>query len=293
MIAFWSLLQITLVLAAVQLMDRTLWRRGASIVAVAAALVLPLFVPSWPLLRALLSSLALLSLVKVLQIARAPGSWPPRYRLWHGLAPFDVAATRPVSPSLDRRMLRSVLLYAALAAVFLIGLIQLPRSLPASLLLARLLFGAGLVYSAMEAITGTVRLLHQLAGVAVPPIQATPILSTSIREFWSQRWNRPVSGWLNEFVFRPVASKRGPTLGLVAAFGASAVLHAWMFFTAAGVTVAILVFLFFCFQALLVLVESTIRVKQLPEPLRRAWTLGLLLISSSLFVEPALRVLAL
>jgi hypothetical protein len=51
--------------------------------------------------------------------------------------------------------------------------------------------------------------------------------------------------------------------------------------------------LFFVFQALFVLVESAIDVRKASLPLRRTWTLGLLGLSSPLFVDPVLRVLGL
>ena len=51
--------------------------------------------------------------------------------------------------------------------------------------------------------------------------------------------------------------------------------------------------LFFVFQALFVLVESAIDVRKASPGLRRTWTLGLLALSSPLFVDPALRVLGL
>ena len=293
MIAVWLLLQIILVVAAVQLVDRNRWRRLASIVLLVAALIFPLFVPSPALLRAVLACLGLLAVVKVVQIAPAPELWPPRYRLWHGLVPFDLADTQRVTPSLDRKLLLSIALHAGLALLALSGLILLPRSLSVGLMLVRLMLGTWLVYTAMDAITGAIRLAHLLAGVAVPPIQQTPILSQSVREFWSRRWNLPVSGWLDTFVFRPVAARQGSTLALVAAFGVSALLHAWMFFTAAGLTIAILAAVFFLLQALFVLVESAIGIRFLVPSLRRSWTLGMLLISSPLFVEPVLRVLGL
>lgn len=293
MLLAWIVLQVVLVVVAVQLMDRATWRRIASIGVLLAAVMLPLFVPAGPLPRAVLAALGLLAVVKVLQVARAPEQWPARSRFWHGLAPFDVAATQRVAPALDRKLLRSVLVHGALAALALLGLFLLPRSLPLGPGLLRLLLGAGFAYTAMEAVTEGIRFVHLLAGVAVPPLQAAPIRSRSIREFWSQRWNRPVSDWLNEFVFRPVARRQGALLGVLAAFSASGLLHAWMFYVAAGLAAALMAAAFFVFNAIFVLVESAIDIRSLPTPARRVWTLGMLLISSPLFVEPMLRVLGL
>ena len=293
MIVVWFALQFALVVAAVQLMDRRPWRRIASLLAVIAALMFPLYVSLGPLPRAMLAALGMLAVVKVLQVAQAPEQWPANSRFWQGLAPFDIATTRRVEPVLDRKLLRSTTLNAGLALLALLGLLLLPRSLPTELVLLRLLLGAGLAYTAMEAVTEGLRLLHLLAGVAVPPLQSTPILSQSIREFWSQRWNRPVSGWLNEFVFRPVARRQGSILGVLATFAVSGLLHAWMFYVSVGLLAALMAEAFFVFNAVFVLVESAIGIRALAPTWQRTWTLGLLLLSSPLFVEPMLQVLGL
>jgi hypothetical protein len=66
-----------------------------------------------------------------------------------------------------------------------------------------------------------------------------------------------------------------------------------LFLAAAGVIAAVSACLFFVFQALFVLVESAIDVRKASPGLRRTWTLGLLALSSPLFVDPVLRVLGL
>lgn len=293
MIVAWFLLQALLVLAAVQFMGRRAWRRDASVFLVIAALLLPLSLPAGALPRALLSSLALLSLVKVLQIAQHPERWPPGDRLWHALVPFDIYDTRRRARALDRDLLAVLALHSALALAALLGLWLLPRALPLGMMLVRMTLGALLVYSAMDAITAGLRLAHALSGVSVPPIQSTPIASQSVREFWSQRWNKPVSDWLAEFVFLPVSRRSNAGWGVIAAFATSGLLHAWMFYAAIGWVPAMMAFAFFIFQAVFVMVESFIRLRELSPRLRRAWTLGMLAISSPLFVEPVLRVLGL
>ena len=115
-------------------------------------------------------------------------------------------------------------------------------------------------------------------------------MALSIREFWNRRWNRPVSGWLDAFVFAPVAKRRGATVGLLAAFVASGLLHAWVFLASVGWIAAISAALFFVFQGFFVLVESFVDIRKASDGLRRMWTLGLLALSSPLFVDPVLRV---
>ncbi len=287
------LIQLALVVGAVQVMGRRSWRRNGAVFLLIAALLFPLYVPLGALPRAVLASLGLLAVVKVLQLARQPEGWSWRRRLWHSLVPFDLHRTSPGPRQFDRPLLLSIALHGAVALLALLGLWLLPRALPIHLVLARMVLGAALVYAAMESITETVRFVHGLGGVRVPQIQVMPIFARSLREFWSERWNKPVSDWLNEFIFLPVSRRSNAGIGLLAAFAVSGASHAWVFFIAVGWIPAAMGFAFFIFQGLFVMVESAIRLRRMPVRWRRAWTLGMLAISSPLFVEPVLLVLGL
>jgi hypothetical protein len=289
----WSLLQFVLLAGAALAIDRAVWRRGLAIALLAAALLLPFHVPGPALVRALLAAPALLGIVKLLQLWNGAPGWSVLHRLWHAFMPFDVRATRRVTPGLDARLLGWTLLAAVLALGALAALDAMPRVLVLPRQLARLVLGGVFVYSGMEAATGAFRLVHGLFGIRVPRLQDRPIRALSIREFWNRRWNRPVTGWLATYVYAPVSARKGPEWGLFAGFVASGLLHAWMFLAAVGVIAAVSACLFFVFQALFVLVESAIDVRKASLGLRRTWTLGLLALSSPLFVDPVLRVLGL
>lgn len=295
MIIAWCAAQLLLVITAVQLMGRSTWRRAASILVLGMAWVLPLSAPAVPLLRAVLAAVAILALVKVLQLSLQPESdrWAPLKRLWHGLAPFDVADTERVAPTLDKKLLLAIALHAALALLALLGLLYLPREPGIGTNLARLGLGITLAYSGMETISETIRLLHLLAGIAVSPIQRNPILAQSIREFWSERWNLPVNGWLESLVFRPMNARFGPGTGVMAAFTVSGLLHGWMFLVSIGIVGAVMACAFFVFNGMLVLVETMFRLRQVAQWKRRAWTLGMLGMASPLYIEPGLQVLGL
>jgi D-alanyl-lipoteichoic acid acyltransferase DltB (MBOAT superfamily) len=145
----------------------------------------------------------------------------------------------------------------------------------------------------MEAATSAFRLVHRWLGRDVPPLQDHPLRSSTIREFWNRRWNRPVSGWLASYVYAPVAARKGGEWALVASFVVSGVAHGWMFLVSAGWIAAISATLFFVLQALFVLVEAAIGLRKASPALQRLWTLGLLGVSCPLFVDPVLRVLGL
>lgn len=294
MVILWFALQAALILIAVEVMATAAWRRVLSLVALVAALYLPFFVPLDSLARALLAAPALLAIVKVLQVARDPAAFAsPRLRLWHAFMPFDVLPVSRIRPTFEPRLLVRVLAHAALAGAAIAILEWLPRKLVIPQMAARLVLGALFVYAGMEAATGLVRLVHRWAGRNVAPLQDRPLRARTLREFWNRRWNRPVSGWLATYVYEPVAANRGAERALFAAFATSGLLHGWMFLAAAGWVAALSTALFFVFQALFVLAESAVGLRKARPGVQRAWTAGLLALSSPLFVDPMLRVLGL
>ncbi len=290
MIASWLLGQAALLVAAVVVAGTGAARRIASAALVFAGLALPWLADGPALLRAAMACMGLLALVKSLQAAVTPWRWRGWQRAWHAIAPFDVDRAQPVQPFLDGRLSARVLTYAAVAST---ALLLLPGAQEGRLVLVflRQTLAVVIAYCGMEAITGTVLFVHLLAGVRVPPLQVAPIAARSVSEFRSRRWNRPVSSWLNHFIFLPVSRRSGPVLALVATFLVSALLHAWMFLTAAGLGAAWLAGAFFLVQARLVLLEFPLSVSRWPSLARHAWTLSALLISAPLFTVPMLRVL--
>lgn len=291
MVVVWFFLQVLLVLGAVQVTGSTPIRRMGGLVLLAAALLLPWLMPPQPLPRALMAALSLLCLVKVVQVSQHPGRWSAKLRAWHAFAPFDIERTRRVAARLDRRLLAASTAYGFVALAALAGLFALDRGLDFKMELLRLLLGLVTVYAGMDAMGGLLRVGYRFIGIAVPPLQDRPILAMSIREFWSTRWNKPVSGWLARHVFEPVSRRRGAEVGLVAGFAASALLHAWVFLVSVGWLAAVMSASFFLLQGIFVIVESFIAIRRAAPILRRAWTLGLLGMTSPMFVEPVLRVL--
>ena len=255
------------------------------------ALLLPVVASIGPLPKALLACMGLLLSVKILQLDHAAaGSVMRRHPLWHALAPFDIESARAVRPGADRIALLEMLAYGVLASIAWLGLSR-PWPMTQGLPLVPLFLGMGLVYCGMETLTVGLRFAHRLAGVEVSAMQRAPILARSIGEFWSERWNRPVSTWLNRYVFRPVTRRHGHVLAMLSTFAISAALHAWLFFVAVGWRAAAMAGSFFLLQGVLVLLEHGLCIQAWPSVARRAWTVGLLLFSSPLFVLPVLQVL--
>jgi hypothetical protein len=263
-------------------------RRLASIPFLLACLLLPLVAPSPPLLRVLLSMLGLLGTLKMLQLDYEP-RWQAHHPAWHGLVPFDVSTARRVPPAFDLRLFVEVLCFLALAASLVYALLCLPRNEGFGREAMRLGLGAAMLYCAMEAATLALLFVHRLAGIAVPPIQKLPLAARSVGEFWGQRWNRPVSAWLGQYVFAPLRRRRRPLLAVLLTFAASAAMHAWVFYAGGGMRAALGVAAFFLLQAPWLVLESRLHVSRWPAWAGHAWTLGWLLLTSPLFVAPVLQ----
>jgi len=96
----------------------------------------------------------------------------------------------------------------------------LPRALPAVWL------QAALVYLLMTTVLLAASLACALLGVETHAFMRQPLLlSTSVRDFWSRRWNLLVHRLMHRGFFKPLAVRAGPRVGAGAAFLASAIFH--------------------------------------------------------------------
>lgn len=146
--------------------------------------------------------------------------------------------------------------------------------------------------SAYFVVDGTARLFEAITsaiGVDLGPLHDAPILARTVGEFWSRRWNRSVHAWLNEFAFRPVAKRFGVAMGVLAAFGASAVLHFVPICVAYDAKWAGVMAAFFVIHGAVVVIEAKLGVARWPRALGHVWTLGIFSITAPLFVLPLLQ----
>jgi hypothetical protein len=145
----------------------------------------------------------------------------------------------------------------------------------------------------MELLSSSMQFFHRLAGVDPPPLQHSPILARSAGEFWAQRWNSFVSGWLNAYVFRPLARRHHPVWGMFTAFVVSAVLHFWVATLALGLLAGISMGLYFVIEGVIVLGERSLALQSWPLSLARTWMILVVLCPAILGIEPFLRVFGL
>jgi alginate O-acetyltransferase complex protein AlgI len=160
-------------------------------------------------------------------------------------------------------------------------------------LLVRWLAGGIMIFSFAEMATASHDFLTALMGLTAPALMRSPFLSTSVGEFWTRRWNVAAS----RLGFRPLAftplARHGVVLALFAAFFASALGHVLLAYMAMmRWKLSLLCGAFFLIQPLLILAERRMNVRRWPAAAARVWTLTALAITSPLFVEPGIRLIA-
>lgn len=79
-------------------------------------------------------------------------------------------------------------------------------------------------------------------------------------------------------------------LGILCSFLVSGALHGWPILIALGTSAAFSVVVFFVIQGVFVLAERRLSIHTWPVTMARTWTLGILLASSPLLIDPDLRV---
>ena len=281
----WLAVQLVLASACVLAVGGSGTRRGLATACLAMVITLPLLAALAPLQTVALCFVSIVVLMKATQIASSRAHWSGGRRLWHLFGVVDTRHARRVPRSLDLRVLvvilvNGLLLAGAVAALIgLGGLSGFPR------LVAWVLSTAVLALASFEVISGLVHIAYRAWGVDVPTLQRNPVMSRSLAEFWGQRWNRVVSGWLREFMFEPLARKRRPRLGLAAAFGASAAIHAWLIL-ALGAGAAAMMAAYFLLQGAALFAEARIGLRRAPPLLGRLWTVGALLVPLPLLFGP-------
>jgi hypothetical protein len=160
-----------------------------------------------------------------------------------------------------------------------------------------------------------------IAGYPIAGLQKHPLRATSLSEFWSRRWNRLVQRNLERAFFRRVlrplhrrdrrsrgtgrgadrgaGRARPPLAGVLAAFGASGIMHVVAVADLSDLRATALpsaaVLVFFLLHGALVSLERTLGLGQPPETLAaRRWarlrTLALFALLSPLLLDPFARV---
>jgi len=256
----------------------------------ATVLALPWLAGPVPLVRGGLALVNFVASFRVIDLVRSREPWNARRRIVHVLSFIDSRLLRRERPRIDLGALALALVWGALAMLAFHAVLDLAPRCAVNPLWLRL--GGGLVfaYAAIDAGYVMVRAGYRAIGFVTPPLHLWPLASMSVAELWGRRWARPVSHWLRETCFLPLARRGHPTLGILLGFVVSAFGHGYPVLVALGPAMAAMMFGYFVVQGLVVVVETRLGMARWPRVLRHMWTIGLMLATSPLFVVPCLRV---
>lgn len=261
-------------------------RRALGLAIAATTLAIP-FLFETQFLRVMFAILALAALLRTIELVGRvePPSFPRR--AWHIVGVIDTFRAQRSSPSFSRQLLGRVALFAG-GMVIGVGLLELSVDRSEAIIRSALRWLGGLVllYSGVELVMATMELVYRVVGIVPLPSHHDPILSRSIAEFWSRRWNRIVHRFLKRWVFVPAARVAGSWAGTAATFIISSLLHFYLASVFLPVFLASSMASFFIVQIPLLWIEDRIGVLRWRPPLGRAWTLAAMLLPSPLFIEP-------
>jgi alginate O-acetyltransferase complex protein AlgI len=146
------------------------------------------------------------------------------YLFWPGMQPRLFLPERKPADAQPAPTVAGMLRNAVVAALFLWVVPGLmPVDWPA---LLRVLSGlVGYTLLLMFALFDAWALLYRACGVGVEKLWHNPAASTSLADFWGQRWNRIFCGMLREVLFFPLARRLGAAAALFAVFLYSGLMH--------------------------------------------------------------------
>lgn len=267
-------------------------RPKLALAAALLALLAPLGLPhAWVIARFGFAAAGIAIWFRTLDLLFRSPPLPVRTRLWLLVGLFDVRRVVRVRADFDRDEARWLVVHALVTLAAGVVIVQVaPRFDGLSHYLVRWSFGAGFCYALVETLHSTCVIGYRLGGIAVPRINDSPIRSTSLAEFWGRRWNRVVASWLRDYLFFPLARRKRVSLGICAAFAGSMVIHLWIAWLPLDLGAGLMMASFFVIQAIALLLERRLELGRWSAARRRVWTAAWLLLSSPLFVEPALRI---
>ena len=148
--------------------------------------------------------------------------------MWWGLKPSDFFNQRPAEP-IDRREL----VFAGLK--FSIGVLLLTLVVPGVLndpsqsavreIVGGWLGMVGIVFCMHFGYSHITAVVLRARGRLVTPIMNRPVAASSVSEFWGKRWNLAFRDYAHVTLFMPLARKWGATMGAIAGFVFSGVIH--------------------------------------------------------------------
>ena len=253
-------------------------------------LAVPCFLDAGPLVRGLLICLAVLPLLLAAVPLLAPSITDFRARLYFLMSWFG---TRELKRR-PRSFHAAALLQFVAGTLAFAALVAAVQVIPASGLWLgpRWLAGGFMLFAFAEVATGFHNFLTALLGLTLPGVLNSPVLSRSIGEFWTERWNPGASVFFRRTCYEPLA-RHGRVRALFAAFIVSGIWHWLLAYVVLGRWGMSVVWgAFFFVQPLLILLERRLQVRRWRPAAARGWTLSALAVTCPLIVEPTLQIIA-
>jgi hypothetical protein len=250
-------------------------------------LAVPCFVEASPFGRGLLMVCTALPLAIVAVPLMAPAKFGFHQRMEFF---FSWAGTHPVrrQPS---RFDAVALLQSVLATLIFAAMVAVVRTVsPSGLWPVRWLVGGIMIFAFAEIVTAGHKFVTTLLGVYSSALLRSPYLSTSLGEFWNERWNPGASLLFRKFWFE-LLPRRYAGFALFTTFLISAVVHTLLFYMATVKwNISLMCGAFFLVQPLFIVLERKMKVRRWRVAAARVWTLAVLAVTSPLFVEPMLQI---
>jgi hypothetical protein len=225
----------------------------------------------------------------------SPGAWarftPLRfvaYCVWYGMQPLQFLRGQKTAPGAPVPTVYGFFLNVATGVALVWGVpLVLPGATP--LVLRFWIALVGFTFLFLIARLDFYGLIFRAMGFAVEKVWHCPVAATTLGEFWGQRWNRIVSGFLREVVFFPVARRVGARAALFAVFVYSGVYHEFVsFMSGSGYGGPLLYFLLQYVGVSIENVRPIRRHLQARPWIGRAWTLAVVVLPVGLFLNQAL-----
>jgi hypothetical protein len=269
--------------------------------AAAIALVLAALLPQWALpdsaalFRGISTLVAFGGVIRVTDLQR--GSWTLRERLRHVGSVIDTRKLVRASPRFEGRVVAVGLAWTAVEIAAYLLFVRGERAsdgVPPPL--ARWGPCVLFVYASVSAGYALGRAAYAWFGWQTGPLHVAPIFARTVDELWAERWARPVSAWMRETFFRPLARRRHPVAGGLLSFAVSGAFHAYIIWLALGfvkgLAMAAWMFAYFIVQALVIGLERALGVRRWPAWRAHLWTAAWMLATSPLFISPMATLLA-
>jgi hypothetical protein len=267
---------------------------GAAPLKPAALLISSLLLPlplsmasSLPLIKFLLAFSISLIFLKTIDLLRDKRVYSFRQRLLHLVFLWDSREGQPIQPMFKSKIEAEAIAWFFVSSLMM-WLVVSHFLVPANTVefVIKSVAGAILIYAGFESLTRQLEVLAGCIGIQIPVLHDAPIKSTSIREFWGDRWNRIIGNCLKFHLYSTFRKKDQKLLGSVAVFTGSAILHWYQMYCALDFKTSLVMASFFFVQIILLFAENLLYINKRTTAVARTWTIAMILVTSPLFTWP-------